>query len=52
MLQPLGYDEINLFAEKVLNLKSEMMPFFFRVMENTDNEVLKAFSEKRSTSAK
>lgn len=50
-IQPLGYEEMDIFAGRVLNLSPNMVPFFFRVMESTDNEVLKAISEKR-TSAK
>lgn len=45
-LQPLQPRDIAVFGESALNLSSSMMPFFFRVMEATDNEVLRVFNRK------
>lgn len=49
MVQPLRHEDISAFGEKAINLSKSMMPFFFRVMETTDNEVLRVLSDRQKS---
>lgn len=46
-IQPLALQDILSMGEKVLQLSPSMLPFFVRVMERTDDEVVAHIRSRR-----
>ncbi len=48
LFEHVPFSDMVLLGDTILGLKGDMMRLFLRVMEDTDDEVLKFFSELRS----
>lgn len=47
-LQPLPFETLTVFAEKIMNLKGDAMDSFIRIIEHIDNGVLHDFYVARN----